>query len=154
MADGMADAAMTRTLAPGTMSWEAAVAGPLRTATCLWQDLDGLHVESAPPAPPAASILWAWRDDGWLIRARLDGGTALIAVHHPEESSNTGTTLPWSPADGRIAASNGRGPASQDGGVGAAYQQIVVDGIDDGTGPITFLRPVQSSPAETAPEHA
>jgi hypothetical protein len=141
---GMAGAAMTKTLASGTMSWEAAVAGPLDAATCLWQDLDGLHVGPAPAASPPTSILWAWRDDGWLIRARLDGGTALIAVHHPGESANTGTTLPWAPGDGRVAASHGRGPASQDGGVGAVYQQIVVDGIDDGTGPVTFLRPAQS----------
>jgi hypothetical protein len=140
----MADVAATRSPTSGTMSWEAAVAGPLNTATCLWQDLDGLHVEPAPSAPPPTSILWACRADGWLVRARLDGSTALIAVHHPDESAVTGTTVPWSHADGRIAASHGRGPASQDGGVGATYQQIVVDGVDEGTGPITFLRPAQS----------
>lgn len=123
------------------MNWQDAVLGPLATATCLWQDLDGLHVEPAPETPPPTSILWAWRDDGWLIRARLDADTALISVHYADPSGTDGATLPWSPGDLRIAASRGRGPASQDGGVGAAYRQIVVDGIEDETGPVTFMHP-------------
>ena len=58
------------------MSWAQAVAGPLAGATCLWQDLDGLHVETAPPSPPPTSILWGWLARTRLVRARLDGGTA------------------------------------------------------------------------------
>jgi hypothetical protein len=57
-------------------------------------------------------------------------------------------TVPWNTGDDsssgdlRVAASRGRGPSAAEGGAGAAYEQIVVDGIDDGAGPVTFLRPV------------
>jgi hypothetical protein len=127
----------------GKMAWRQAVAGPLAGATCLWQDLDGLHVEPAPELPPPTSILWAWADDGSrLARVRLDNGIALVAVHHDQSAGQArgGRTLPWSLQDGRIAASQGRGPAPEDGGVGAVYEQIVVDGISEGVGPVTFLR--------------
>ena len=132
----------------GTMPWPQALAGPLAGVTCLWQDLDGLHVEPAPELPPPTSILWGWRGHDYLVRARLDGGTAFIAVHDTPDAEARGSsglaailTLPWSVDDGRVAASSGRGPSASDGGVGAKYEQIVVGGIEDGTGPITFLRP-------------
>jgi hypothetical protein len=131
----------------GQMQWSAAVAGPLAGATCLWQDLDGLHVEQAPADPPPASILWAWRPDNWLVRVRLDGNTAFVAVHDGS-GAVPAVTVPWdtgergSAGDGRIAASRGRGPERALGGVGAVYEQVVVDGITDRTGPVTFIRPV------------
>ncbi len=56
-------------------------------------------------------------------------------------------TVPWdiggghSGGDLRVVASRGRGPAQDLGGGGAAYEQVVVDGISDGAGPVTFLRP-------------
>jgi hypothetical protein len=82
---------------------------------------------------------------------------AFVAVHQDSEPHrvSTGTddpaapdqrataVLPWSPDDGRIAASHGRGPAVGNGGVSAAYEQIVVEGISDAAGPITFLRPTR-----------
>jgi hypothetical protein len=126
------------------MPWADAVTGPLAGATCLWQDLDGLHVAAAPAAPPPTSILWAWRPDSWLVRARLDGGTVFVAVH---DGAGLHPTVPWNTGDGRakedlrVAASGGRGPAPGLGGVGAAYEQVVVDGAGDGVGPVTFLRP-------------
>lgn len=123
----------------GRMTWAEAVAGPLAGATCLWQDLDGLHVSPAPQSAPPTSILWAWRPDAWLVRARLDGGTAFVAVH---DGTGLTRTVPWDAAgDLRVAASRGRGPLPDDGGAGAVYEQVVVDGIDDLTGPITFVRP-------------
>ena len=116
------------------MTWTEAVAGPLAGATCLWQDLDGLHVSPAPGAAPPTSILWAWRPDSWLIRARLDGDVAFVAVH--DGTGLTGT-VPWDAGDGRLR----RGPAGRreprprpraDGsGAGACYEQVVVDGIGD-----------------------
>lgn len=120
------------------MTWAEAVAGPLAGATCLWQDLDGLHVERAPSAVPPTSILWGWRRDAWLVRLRLDGETAYVAVHDPTMQAPV-RTEPWSLSDGRVAASAGRGPAAGDGGVGARYEQVVVDA--DGSGPVTFVRP-------------
>jgi hypothetical protein len=131
----------------GQMEWSAAIAGPLAGATCLWQDLDGLHVEPAPDAPPPASILWAWRPDSWLVRVRLDANTAFVAVHDGS-GAVADATVPWdigdreTAGDGRIAASCGRGPGRAAGGVGAVYEQVVVDGITDRTGPVTFIRPV------------
>jgi hypothetical protein len=120
------------------MEWREALAGPLAEATCLWQDLDGLHVEPAPAGPPYTSILWAWRPDSWLVRVRLDGSTAFVAVH--DGTAGTATrTVPWAVGDLRVAASKGRRPT--DGGPGATYDQVVVDGIADGAGPVTFIRP-------------
>jgi hypothetical protein len=132
--------------ASGQMEWHKALAGPLAGATCLWQDLDGLHVEQAPADPPYTSILWAWRPDSWLVRVRLDGRTAFVAIHDGASRGAT-PTVPWdvgdsqSAGDLRVAASKGRGPAPAADGTGAAYEQIVVDGIGDGTGPVTFIRP-------------
>ena len=149
--------------ASGRMTWVQAVSGPLAGATCLWQDLDGLHVEPAPAAPPPASLMWGWRGRAYLVRVRLDGDTAYVAVHSPvgpPSADEAGAarnvagaaagggpggarrTLPWALNDGRVAASRGRGPAAQAGGVGAVYEQIVVDGIAGGAGPVTFVRPV------------
>ena len=127
------------------MPWTDAVTGPLAGATCLWQDLDGLHVSAAPAAPPPTSILWAWRPGSWLVRARLDGDIAFVAVH---DGTGLVRTVPWNTGDGRsdgdlrVAASRGRGPSPALGGAGATYEQIVVDGTGDGVGPVTFLRPV------------
>jgi hypothetical protein len=135
---------MSTSPASGRMPWADAVTGPLAEATCLWQDLDGLHVSRAPAAPPPTSILWAWRPDAWLVRARLDGHIAFVAVH---DGTGLARTVPWNTGDGRtdgdlrVAASRGRGPSPDRGGAGAAYEQIVVDGTSDGVGPVTFLRP-------------
>lgn len=124
--------------AGGRMSWAEATAGPLADAVCLWQDLDGLHVEAAPPAAPPTSILWGWRSDSLLVRARLDGQTAYVAVHDPAVQQPV-RTVPWSPQDGRVAGSAGRGPGPADGGTGGTYEQVVIDA--DGGGPVTFVRP-------------
>jgi hypothetical protein len=125
-------------LGGGRMSWAEATAGPLAGATCLWQDLDGLHVEAAPSAAPPTSILWAWRADSLLVRVRLDKQTAYVAVHDPV-SQQPVRTVPWSPEDGRVAGSAGRGPDPAGDGTGATYEQVVID--TDGGGPVTFVRP-------------
>ena len=99
--------------ASGRMSWTEAVAGPLAGATCLWQDLDGLHVGAAPETAPPTSILWAWRPDSWLVRARLDSDVAFVAVH---DGAGLAATVPWdvghgsSAGDLRVAASRGPRP--------------------------------------------
>lgn len=122
----------------GRMSWAEAATGPLANAMCLWQDLDGLHVEAAPSAAPPTSILWGWRSDSLLVRLRLDGQTAYVAVHDPAVRAPV-KTLPWSPQDGRVAASVGRGPDRTADGTGASYEQVVLDaGVG---GPVTFVRP-------------
>lgn len=122
----------------GRMTWAEAVAGPLDGATCLWQDLDGLHVSAAPAQPPPTSILYGWRGDSLLVRLRLDGSTAFVAVHDPSVQAPV-KTVAWDPDDGRVAGSVGRGPDAAGGGTGARYEQVVVDG----DAPVTFVRPAR-----------
>ena len=69
--------------AAGKMTWAQALTGPLAETTCLWQDLDGLHVEPAPASPPPTSLIWGWCGRDHLVRLRLDGDTAYVAVHGP-----------------------------------------------------------------------
>lgn len=155
----------------GKMTWHEAVSGPLNGATCLWQDLDGLHVEPAPAEPPPASLLWAWRRRDHLVRLRLDGDTAYAAVHQPAaepsaaetaagtaapgssrgEPAQARPTLAWAASDLRVAGR--RGPSAGHGGPGAAYEQIVVDGITDDAGPITFVRPCQPPSQPNTHDH-
>lgn len=134
----------------GLMDWTEAVSGPLADCTCLWQDLDGLHVEPAPQQAPPASILWGWRGGSYLVRARLDGDDAYVAVHdmarqgpgtHPVSASER--TVPWALDDGRVVASAGRGPGLDGGGVGARYEQVIAGGTD--TAPITFVHPAPAA---------
>lgn len=122
----------------GRMTWAEAVAGPLAGATCLWQDLDGLHVSAAPAEPPPTSILYGWREDSLLVRLRLDGSTALVAVHDLAEQRPVGTVAWNLHRDGQVAGSAGRGPDAVGGGTGARYEQVVVDA--DGCGPVMFIR--------------
>jgi hypothetical protein len=138
-------------LTGGRMTWAEAAFGPLAGCACLWQDLDGLHVEPPPADAPPTSILWGWRGDSVLVRARLDGDVAYIAMLD-ETAVGTDTvrvtTIPWAPNDGRVAAAvavvdAGRGPGPGRGGVGTRYEQVVVGGI--GTGPVTFVRPTRDA---------
>lgn len=133
------------------MEWAAALAGPLRGATCLWQDLDGLHVSPPPAEVPLTSILWAWRDDGQLVRVRLDEAEALVAMC-PPGSAAAAETVPWATGpdgDKRVAglrvAPGARLPA------GTAFEQVVVAGGGDGTGAVTFVRPSVSGAASSGP---
>jgi hypothetical protein len=131
-------------------TWAEVIAGPLAGATCLWQDLDGLCVSVAPADVPPTSILWGWRADGWLVRVRLDGDAAFVAELGPTEISEAGgavRTVSWDVrADGRGDArvAGVRAPGVPPGlGPGAEYEQVVVNGIEDGVGPITFVRPAR-----------
>jgi len=84
-------------------------------------------------AGPLAGATCLWQD--------LDEHTAFVAVLDWTDGGDPAApvrTVPGSERDGRVVAS--RGPGSQ--GVGAVYEQVVVDGIGDGTGPVTFIRPV------------
>lgn len=131
----------------GRMTWSQALAGPLAGAACLWQDLDGLHVEAPPAVAPPTSIMWAWQTGGLLVRLRLDGQTAYVAVHDPTVHDHAVRapvpTVAWDPTDGRVIGSAGRGPDARNGGTGARYEQVILDG--DGGGPITFVRPARDA---------
>jgi len=120
----------------GSMQWAEAVARHLAGATCLWQDLDGLHVQGPPDQAPPTSTLWAWTPDGGMVRVRLDAATAYVACCGAADGE---PALPWSPEDGRVHAV--RPAASSTAGLDLRLRQVVVDGLDAGTGPVTFLRP-------------
>ena len=50
---------MTDQVTPVGLVW-GEVEERLNGYTCLWQDLDGLHVTGPPQSAPPTSILWAW----------------------------------------------------------------------------------------------
>lgn len=120
----------------GRMSWAEARQQHLTGLTCLWQDLDGLHLEPAPIEPPLASHLWGWTPDGAMVRVRLDGDVAHVA--RCDTTAEATTVISWEPRDGRIRSF--RPAPSGQGALGLELEQVVIDGITDGAGPITFLR--------------
>ena len=63
------------------------MAGPLARATCLWQDLDGLHVSGPPAEAPPTSIVWGWRADGWRI------GQPVGPIRNAFRRSSTGPSF-------------------------------------------------------------
>jgi hypothetical protein len=134
---------MSAEVTGGQMTWAAALGGPLAGATCLWQGLDGLHVEPPPSQAPPTSILWGWRDDA-LVRVRLDDETAFVAV---VPSAGAGTrTVPWDlrpGGDGRVAGV--RGPAVDSGAIAGAFEQVTVAGSGEATRPITFVHPARDA---------
>ncbi len=62
----------------GRVQWADVVAtlGPTPAA---WADYDGFHLAPAPRQPPPYTHLWAWAPE-WLLRARIDGPHAIVAV--------------------------------------------------------------------------
>lgn len=53
----------------------------LGDVTYMWQDIDGLHIDSLPLKPPLTSLLHGWSSDGTnLIRIRTDGERSYVAV--------------------------------------------------------------------------
>jgi hypothetical protein len=82
-----------------------------------WADLDGMHINVAPPATlPVTTHLWAWTVGGWL-RVRVDGNrwwaSALLHTAGIDSSLWLALSEPidvavdsirsWSPTDGRVA---------------------------------------------------
>lgn len=119
------------------MTWAEAATGPLAGLTCLWQDLDGLHVQEAPDTAPPTSSLWGWDSGAVLARVRLDDQTAYVDVRDVSAETIV-ETHPWDvEGDHRVASSRDRGPAKNSGGAGAVYEQVVLDN----DAPVTFIRP-------------
>lgn len=133
-------------------TWAAALQGPLAGATCLWQDLDGIHREPAPDTAPPTHVVWAWTDDA-MVRVRLDGEEVFLArlswplsPADPAPRISVIHRLPWAGDDKRVAAVR---PAGDHTDV-LATRWIVVrdDGLSSAAGEparsvgaITFLRP-------------
>lgn len=62
----------------GRLTWDEllAVVGDAQAA---WADYEGFHIGPAPRRPPPYSHLWAWTSQ-WLLRARIDGSTAITGA--------------------------------------------------------------------------
>ncbi|WP_066913591.1 hypothetical protein [Millisia brevis] len=84
----------------------------LSGATCLWQDLDGLHRADPPADAPATSILWAWWPDGRVARLRIDGDDVWYAQDRWDKGRRD-TTIAWAADDGRIAGVRVADPATE-----------------------------------------
>lgn len=140
--DNTAPPAEAPVVTGGAMSWTEAVTTHLGTSMCLWQDLDGLHIEPAPTDPPPTSILWAWAEQGAMTRVRLDQETAYVARC---DHAHTGRVLPWAAEDGRVHSVRPAAKSTAD--LGFELEVVVLDGVGSGTGPITFMRP--AAPGDT-----
>ncbi len=123
----------------GTMTWTEAITSHLRGWTCLWQDLDGLHIAAPPVAAPPTSILWAWSPDGARARLRLDDQVVHLALC-PADVPATAVE-PWNPTDGRVRAT--RFAPDTTTGLQLRLEHTVVPGSPSAGGPITFLRAVR-----------
>lgn len=74
-----ADGRVADLIGYGRLSWNQ-LRTLTRDAAAAWADYDGFHISPAPPDdPPPYSHLWAWTDR-WLIRARIEGTTAITGA--------------------------------------------------------------------------
>lgn len=87
----------------GRLEW-GDVVGELAGATCVWQDLKGLHSGPVPEDAPLASHLWAWRgSQSW--RFRVDGDTCVgAALNRDDGAASQGlAVLPRSTPDSSLS---------------------------------------------------
>lgn len=126
----------------GRISW-AALAAALTGATTAWADYDGFHLGAAPGAAPPYTHLWGWAE-GWLLRARLDSGCAIVATLHLDESAPSG--LPPGPRTEAVRATYRQSRTWPAGTprVGQLEQEVRDQLVDlyqlDGDHPVTFVR--------------
>jgi hypothetical protein len=62
----------------GRVAW-ADLAAALAGTQTAWADYDGFHIGDCPAQAPPYTHLWAW-SSGWLLRARIDGDTAVVGA--------------------------------------------------------------------------
>jgi hypothetical protein len=62
----------------GRLTWPQLL-DVLGGASAAWADYAGFHIRPAPPEPPPYTHIWAWTSR-WLIRARIDGDTAITGA--------------------------------------------------------------------------
>lgn len=128
-------------LTGGRLDW-AEARRLLAGATCLWQDLDGLHVAATPDAAPPTSILWAWwHASEKVARLRLEGNVCYAAI--TKMPPNPTRTVPWSAEDGRIAHYDATKPQAPL--VDTQFEIGVLQLPDPATGSaeVTFIRPAR-----------
>jgi hypothetical protein len=130
----------------GRMPWRAAIEEHLRDAHCLWQDLDGLHLSGVPAEAPHTTLLHAWTA-ARLVRVRLDRDSEGVWAHvavvdrpPAAERLRHAEVRPWQEHDGRIAGFHRQREAEPErAALPASLRSVVVDGIGDGAGPVTFI---------------
>jgi hypothetical protein len=124
----------------GRLTWDQLLA-TVGSAQAAWADYEGFHINQAPPEPPPYTHLWAWTSQ-WLIRARIDGDTAVTAALvltappqaapaaklHQQVSYQRAQTETWRQGEQRV------GPLES----GIAGRPVVLYLIA-GTRPITFV---------------
>lgn len=115
-------------------AWNEARAA-LEGATCMWQDLDGLHCATAPATAPPTSIVWAWwpYPSDKVARLRIDEDIVYLA--EAAWPSGSTPTIPWGADDRRVAQYRSAPDTSIT--VTARFATAVVDGL-------TFVRPVDA----------
>lgn len=74
-----ADGGVADLIGYGRLPWDQ-LRTLIRDSPAAWADYDGFHISPAPPDdPPPYSHLWAWTNR-WLIRARIEGTTAITGA--------------------------------------------------------------------------
>jgi hypothetical protein len=63
----------------GRMAWPDLYRAASSCDAAAWADYDGFHIGRLPDIPPPYTHLWAWAEQ-WLLRARVDGAHAIVAV--------------------------------------------------------------------------
>jgi hypothetical protein len=110
-------------------------------APAAWADYDGFHIGPAPSQPPPYTHLWAWTP-GWLLRARIDGAHAIVAILQIGDASPSGL-IPRSSEQVRYTRrSSHTWPASEN-RVGRLGPDVADRNVDlyelGGEFPVTFI---------------
>ncbi|BCB74577.1 hypothetical protein GCM10022251_82270 [Phytohabitans flavus] len=125
----------------GRLPWPT-LAAALRAVPTAWADYHGFHIGACPDQAPPYTHLWAWTD-AWLLRARIDGPSAIVgaleigpaaptgltALHAEQVRYVTRTAHTWPAGEKRV----GPLPAQ------VADQQVTLYEVG-GPHPITFVR--------------
>ena len=73
-----ADPGTAELIGYGRITWDQ-LTSMLTGAHAAWADYAGFHIGEAPAEPPPYTHLWAW-SSRWILRARIDGDTAITGV--------------------------------------------------------------------------
>lgn len=124
----------------GRLPWTDLVSA-LHGTTTAWADYNGFHIGPAPQQPPPYTHLWAW-SKGWLLRARIDGAQAIVAVLQSGVETPAGLT----PMMSQPVRYTPRRAHTWPGGekrVGPLRAEVADRAVDlyevDGESPITFV---------------
>lgn len=108
-----------------------------------WADYDGFHIGRPPETAPPYTHLWAWSAQ-WLLRARVDGERAIVAVLQTDREAPSGLT-PLESYDVRCIRRQCRTWPGGEQRVGPLAATVTDRPVElwqvDGERPVTFVRP-------------